>query len=105
MHIGEGEAASGASACSNATITNNDIGPCGLEGHDAAGHGQWADGISFACTNSLVQSNTVCHLMLPCNVAEPWIPELITMNRSPEALMEELFYSVALATRFCLIKL
>ncbi|KAM0462657.1 hypothetical protein ACHAPV_003481 [Trichoderma viride] len=59
MHIGEGAAASGASACSNATITNNDIGPCGLEGHDAAGHGQWADGISFACTNSVVQSNTV----------------------------------------------
>ncbi|PNP47353.1 hypothetical protein TGAMA5MH_01169 [Trichoderma gamsii] len=59
MHIGEGGAASGASACSNATITNNDIGPCGLEGHDAAGHGRWADGISFACTNSLVQSNTV----------------------------------------------
>lgn len=71
MHIGEGGAASGASACSNATITNNDIGPCGLEGHDAAGHGQWADGISFACTNSLVQSNTVCRSMLPCIASEP----------------------------------
>lgn len=81
MHIGEGAAASGASACSNATITNNDIGPCGLEGHDAAGHGQWADGISFACTNSVVQSNTVSYLMLPCIISEPWVQSLITRKQ------------------------
>lgn len=82
MHIGEGAAASGASACSNATITNNDIGPCGLEGHDAAGHGQWADGISFACTNSLVQSNTVCHLMLPWIVPEPCVQSVTNREKT-----------------------
>ncbi|KAL7928398.1 hypothetical protein V8C35DRAFT_333016 [Trichoderma chlorosporum] len=59
MHVSEGGAATGSHSCSNATITNNDIGPCGLEGHDAAGHGQWADGISFACTDSVIQGNTV----------------------------------------------
>ncbi|KAH8800374.1 hypothetical protein F5884DRAFT_891314 [Xylogone sp. PMI_703] len=59
MHIGEGEAASGTKACTNATITNNDIGPCGLAGRDSAGHGRWADGISFGCSNSLIQGNSV----------------------------------------------
>ena len=54
--IGSG---STASPCVNAMITNNDIGPCGKEGTDAAGNGQWADGISLDCTNSLVRGNTV----------------------------------------------
>lgn len=48
-----------ASPCTNATITYNDIGPCGKEGTDAAGNGQWADGVSLDCTNSLVQGNAV----------------------------------------------
>jgi hypothetical protein len=46
--------------CTNATISNNQIGPCGEEGTDSAGNGLWADGISFACTNSVVENNTVC---------------------------------------------
>ena len=29
--------------CKNATISNNDIGPCGQSGTDANGAGQWAD--------------------------------------------------------------
>jgi hypothetical protein len=45
--------------CSNATVTNNDIGPCGNAGTNSAGEGQWADGISFACTQSTVADNTV----------------------------------------------
>lgn len=45
--------------CKNAQILNNDIGPCGEEGHNANGDGLWADGVSLDCTNSLVQDNTV----------------------------------------------
>ncbi|KAH8799794.1 hypothetical protein F5884DRAFT_686279 [Xylogone sp. PMI_703] len=45
--------------CRNATITNNDIGPCGQEGTDAQGNGKWADGVSLDCTASLVQHNTI----------------------------------------------
>ncbi|KAL1983266.1 hypothetical protein VTN96DRAFT_288 [Rasamsonia emersonii] len=45
--------------CTNATVSNNEIGPCGEEGTNAAGNGQWADGISFACTNSIVSNNTI----------------------------------------------
>ena len=45
--------------CTNVTVTNNDIGPCGQEGKDAAGNAQWSDGISFACRDSLVAQNTV----------------------------------------------
>ena len=45
--------------CTNVTVTNNDIGPCGQEGKDAAGNAQWSDGISFACRDSLVSQNTV----------------------------------------------
>lgn len=41
--------------CTNATITNNDIGPCG---HDAP-YGAWADGISISCKNSLVENNDI----------------------------------------------
>jgi hypothetical protein len=49
LHITEG----GTTQCRNATITNNDIGPSG----NAAGH--WADGISMACTESLVANNII----------------------------------------------
>ena len=49
LHITEG----GTTKCTNATITNNDIGPSG----NAAGH--WADGISMACTGSLVAHNII----------------------------------------------
>ncbi|RFU35451.1 hypothetical protein B7463_g849, partial [Scytalidium lignicola] len=54
--IGSG---SDSSPCSNATVTNNDIGPCGQEGTDADGNGLWADGVSLDCTSSLVQHNTI----------------------------------------------
>lgn len=57
MHIiGSGN---DASPCKNAQILNNDIGPCGEEGHNANGDGLWADGISLDCTDTLVQDNTV----------------------------------------------
>lgn len=59
MHITEGSSGSGSSACTNATVTHNDIGPCGAEGHDSQGRALWADGISFACTDSIVSDNTV----------------------------------------------
>ena len=49
VHITEG----GSSKCRNATITNNQIGPSG----NPAGH--WADGISMACTESLVANNVI----------------------------------------------
>jgi hypothetical protein len=45
--------------CTNVTITNNQIGPCGNEGTNSAGQGLWADGISFACENSLIENNYV----------------------------------------------
>lgn len=54
--IGSGDANA---PCTNATITNNDIGPCGQSGTDATGNGLWADGISLDCTQSLVQDNVV----------------------------------------------
>ena len=57
MHIVESGDTS--NPCTNATIANNDIGPCGVEGTEASAEGMWADGISFACTNSVVASNTV----------------------------------------------
>lgn len=39
--------------CENALIEDNDIGPSGSPG------GNWADGISFACTNSIVRNNRI----------------------------------------------
>ncbi|QKX53895.1 uncharacterized protein TRUGW13939_00975 [Talaromyces rugulosus] len=45
--------------CTNVTISNNQIGPCGNEGTNSAGAGQWADGISFACQDSLIENNHV----------------------------------------------
>ena len=49
LHITEG----GTDGCENATIINNDIGPSG----NSSGH--WADGISMACTRSLVANNVI----------------------------------------------
>ena len=57
MHIVE--SGDNSNPCTNATIANNDIGPCGVEGTEQSTNGMWADGISFACTHSLVASNTV----------------------------------------------
>ena len=54
MHIREGDV-SGGHPCTNATITNNDIGPAG---HPTP-NGAWADGISLACLNSYVGNNTI----------------------------------------------
>jgi hypothetical protein len=49
LHIAE----SGDNGCTNATITNNDIGPSGNFS------GEWADGISMACTRSLIADNVI----------------------------------------------
>ncbi|KLO11233.1 hypothetical protein SCHPADRAFT_831467 [Schizopora paradoxa] len=49
MHVTEGS-----KMCSNATVQNNDVGPCGLDGFN-----QWADGISYSCWNGLVQNNMI----------------------------------------------
>jgi hypothetical protein len=65
--IGSGNAAS---PCANATIINNDIGPCGQSGTDANGNGLWADGISLDCTDSLVQDNTVSIWARPASIFE-----------------------------------
>ncbi|KZT29384.1 hypothetical protein NEOLEDRAFT_1128112 [Neolentinus lepideus HHB14362 ss-1] len=40
--------------CNNATVRNNDIGPCGSDAFQ-----QWADGISMACANSFVLNNLI----------------------------------------------
>lgn len=49
LHVAEGGL-----LCDNATVQNNDIGPCGSDNFQ-----QWADGISVACQNSLVQNNMI----------------------------------------------
>lgn len=49
LHIQEGSL-----KCSGVTIQNNQIGPCGV-----STDGQWADGISLSCQNSLVQNNDI----------------------------------------------
>lgn len=49
LHIDEGP-----SNCTNVTVQNNDIGPAGSDLFQ-----QWADGISVACTNSLVRNNMI----------------------------------------------
>lgn len=43
----------GAPRCTGARVENNLIGPAGRT------DGSWADGISFACTNSVVRNNTI----------------------------------------------
>ncbi len=49
IHVFEG----GAPRCSGALVENNEIGPAGRT------DGSWADGISLACTNSVVRNNTI----------------------------------------------
>ncbi|KAI5123415.1 hypothetical protein M0805_006120 [Coniferiporia weirii] len=49
LHIAEGTL-----KCSNITVQNNDIGPCGNDAFN-----QWADGISFSCANGIVRNNLV----------------------------------------------
>ncbi|KAF9266244.1 hypothetical protein L218DRAFT_103424 [Marasmius fiardii PR-910] len=40
--------------CENATVQNNDIGPCGKDTSE-----EWADGISLACERSVVRNNVI----------------------------------------------
>lgn len=49
LHVAEGSL-----NCNNATVQNNDIGPSGSDLFQ-----QWADGISVACSNSLVRNNMI----------------------------------------------
>ncbi|EIW73463.1 hypothetical protein TREMEDRAFT_14833, partial [Tremella mesenterica DSM 1558] len=49
LHIAEGPF-----TCTNVTIQNNDIGPCGSEFFQ-----MWSDGISLSCQSSLVQNNVI----------------------------------------------
>ena len=49
IHIFEG----GSPRCSGALIEDNEIGPAGRP------DGNWADGISLACTNTIVRNNTI----------------------------------------------
>ncbi len=49
IHIFEG----GVPRCTGALVENNQIGPAGWT------DGRWADGISLACTNSVVRNNTI----------------------------------------------
>ncbi|TDL29398.1 hypothetical protein BD410DRAFT_779798 [Rickenella mellea] len=47
LHVAEGSL-----SCTNVTVQNNDIGPCGSDMSK-----QWADGISFSCRNGVVRNN------------------------------------------------
>uniref|UniRef100_A0A0W0FM64 Right handed beta helix domain-containing protein n=1 Tax=Moniliophthora roreri TaxID=221103 RepID=A0A0W0FM64_MONRR len=49
LHIAEGPL-----TCNNATVQNNEIGPCGTDQRS-----NWADGISLSCANSIVRNNTI----------------------------------------------
>ncbi|KAK2465981.1 hypothetical protein APHAL10511_001622 [Amanita phalloides] len=49
LHVDEGPL-----NCTNVTIQNNDVGPCGSDSYQ-----QWADGISVSCRNSVVRNNLV----------------------------------------------
>ena len=54
IHLAEGGVNNqGEFSCRHATITNNTLGPAGTP------DGNWADGISLACGDSLVQHNTI----------------------------------------------
>lgn len=49
-------------ACSNAVVEDNEIGPSGIPAGSEApggGGGEWSDGISFGCNDSIVRRNTV----------------------------------------------
>ncbi|KAK3496226.1 hypothetical protein B0T13DRAFT_281528 [Neurospora crassa] len=46
--------------CRQATVTFNEVGPCGHEGTDSAtGNGLWADGLSIECMDTTVTDNTI----------------------------------------------
>ncbi|KAF8638580.1 hypothetical protein AX17_002122 [Amanita inopinata Kibby_2008] len=49
LHIAEGSL-----DCSNITVQNNDIGPCGSDSFQ-----QWSDGISVSCRNSVIRNNMI----------------------------------------------
>ncbi|KZO93628.1 hypothetical protein CALVIDRAFT_471040, partial [Calocera viscosa TUFC12733] len=49
LHVHEGQ-----HLCNNATIVNNDIGPCGFSEYE-----EWADGISLSCRDSYVAGNLI----------------------------------------------
>jgi parallel beta-helix repeat protein len=49
LHIAEGPL-----TCNNATVQDNDIGPCGSDAFQ-----EWADGVSLSCKNSVVQNNMI----------------------------------------------
>ncbi|KAG2135711.1 uncharacterized protein EDB93DRAFT_1322697 [Suillus bovinus] len=49
LHVAEGSL-----NCNNVTVQNNDIGPAGSDLFQ-----QWADGISVACSNSLIRNNMI----------------------------------------------
>ncbi|KAJ6615617.1 hypothetical protein B0H10DRAFT_2220261 [Mycena sp. CBHHK59/15] len=49
LHIAEGPF-----TCINATVQNNDIGPCGVDTFQ-----EWADGISVSCQDSTVRNNMI----------------------------------------------
>ncbi|CCM01736.1 uncharacterized protein FIBRA_03802 [Fibroporia radiculosa] len=49
LHVAEGTF-----QCTNATVQNNDIGPCGNDAFQ-----QWSDGLSISCMNTLVRNNMV----------------------------------------------
>lgn len=53
IHVFEGAVTNSTPQCQNANISNNTIGPAGTP------DGLWADGISLACGNSLVQNNVI----------------------------------------------
>jgi hypothetical protein len=55
LHFIEGAVTNGTPQCQGAQILNNTLGPAGTD----TPPGTWADGISLACGNSLVQGNTV----------------------------------------------
>jgi parallel beta-helix repeat protein len=59
MHFIEGTVTNSVPQCQKATIQNNTIGPSGTATPDAPGNSTWADGISLACGNSMVQGNTI----------------------------------------------
>ncbi|MFI7536462.1 right-handed parallel beta-helix repeat-containing protein [Streptosporangium sp. NPDC049376] len=55
LHYYEGAVSSGTPQCQGARITGNRVGPAGVDRPS----GQWADGISLACGDSVVSGNTV----------------------------------------------
>ena len=92
LHITEGWGGSGSGACVNATVAYNDIGPCGDHAYDAEGNGLWADGISFACSHSVVSDNQV-RLLISSGVVE-----LCSFLRSRSTALQ-------MAVSFCLVPL